>query len=73
MGRQHASYANEGQPKKQDFMATVSPAVEAWWRLPAVRIRGQGALDFVYFKDVSRSTAPLTRPTASGPSSCSVA
>ncbi len=47
-------YANKGDPQVQDFTATVSPAIQAWFRLPAVRVRAQGELDFVYFQKVSQ-------------------
>ena len=45
--------SNADSPTR-DFTATVSPALQAWLRLPATRIRGRSEVDFVYFKELSQ-------------------
>jgi hypothetical protein len=47
-------YATEDQPRTEDFTATVSPDVQAWYRVPYVRARGSSVVDFVYFREVSQ-------------------
>ncbi len=36
-----------------DFITIVAPAVQAWLRLPGVRIRGRSEVDLVYLKELS--------------------
>jgi hypothetical protein len=37
-----------------DFTATVSPAVQAWFRLPWMIVRSRSEVDFVYYREVSQ-------------------
>lgn len=37
---------------KDDVTATLSPAVDAWLRLPHVRVNGRSQFDFYYFKEL---------------------
>ena len=37
-----------------DLTATFSPDVQAWLRLPKVKMRGRSDVDFVYFKEFSK-------------------
>jgi hypothetical protein len=37
-----------------DFTATLAPEVQAWLRLPGLRVRGRSEVDFVYFKEFSQ-------------------
>jgi hypothetical protein len=47
-------HASKADGPTRDFMATVSPVVEAWLRLPRVRISGRSEVDFIYFKELSQ-------------------
>jgi hypothetical protein len=47
-------YATGDQPRTGDFTATVSPDVQAWYRVPYVRARGSSDVDFVYFREVTQ-------------------
>ena len=38
------------EDRREDVTATVSPAVNAWLRLPAVRLSGRSELDVIYYR-----------------------
>ena len=44
---------NRDDNVKSDFSAILSPAVEAWLRLPRARVIGRSQFDFYYFKELT--------------------
>jgi hypothetical protein len=48
---------NVGNDPRGDFVATVSPAVDAWLRSPHARVDGRSELAFYYFKELTNLRA----------------
>jgi Putative beta-barrel porin 2 len=44
---------NKADNPTHDLTATFSPGIQAWLRLPGVKVSGRSQVDFVYFKELS--------------------
>jgi hypothetical protein len=47
-------YQPDANNPQGDFTTTVSPALQAWLRVPGVLVTGRTRVDFVYFRDLSQ-------------------
>jgi hypothetical protein len=54
-------HESEAEGPRSDFTATITPALDAWVRLPGGLVRSRSQFDYVYFRELSqiRSIDPI--------------